>query len=94
MKNLQKLPTNSKTNRNKAKSSAISMPTFRLREILNHPYCQGIDGKDYMPIKEELEAELWKREQKELDEMLKQRAREEKAYFKEMATAHKRKKNK
>ena len=92
MRNLQKLPKNSTTRSKKAKSSAISMPTFRLREILNHPYCQGIDGKDYMPIKEELEAELWKREQKEHDELIKQRVREEKEYFKLMATAHKRKK--
>lgn len=89
---MKKLPKIPKPQSNKAKSSAVSMPTFRLRQILNDPYIRGIDGKDYQPIKEELEIELYKREEKEHLELMKQREREEKEYFKLMASAHKKKK--
>ena len=37
------------------------MNTCKLTEILNHPYCQGSDGKDYAPYKEELQSEYWRR---------------------------------
>jgi hypothetical protein len=38
------------------------MTTGKLTEILSHPHCQGSDGKDYMPYKEELQSELWRRQ--------------------------------
>ena len=40
------------------------IPTWKIVEILNHPYCQGIDGKDYGPYKEELQDILWQRQAK------------------------------
>ena len=43
------------------------IPNWKIVEILNHPYCQGIDGKDYGPFKEELQDIIWQREAK-LDE--------------------------
>lgn len=38
------------------------IPTKKLKEILDSNHCTGIDGKDYEPVKEELQAVLWKRE--------------------------------
>lgn len=40
------------------------IPTWKIEEILNDEYCRGIDGKDYEPVKEELEAILWERQNK------------------------------
>lgn len=37
------------------------IPTKKLQEILNSNHCTGIDGKDYGPVKEELEQILWER---------------------------------
>jgi hypothetical protein len=36
-----------------------SIPIWKIREILDHPHCQGIDGADYEPVKHELEQILW-----------------------------------
>ena len=49
-----------------------NIPTWKLKEILEHPYCQGVDGKDYEPLKEEMQAELWKRQDKENEKYSKQ----------------------
>jgi hypothetical protein len=48
------------------------IPTWKIKEILEEPYCRGIDGKDYMPLKEELQNELWKRESKKSESAYKQ----------------------
>ena len=42
------------------------IPTWKIKEILNDPYCRGIDGKDYYPVKNELEDILFIREEKKL----------------------------
>ena len=54
------------------------IPTWKIAEILNHPNCQGIDGKDYGPVKEELESVLWERQAKNCDKEIKERERQEK----------------
>jgi len=41
------------------------IPTWKIKEILNDPYCRGIDGADYQPYKDELEQILWNRLNKE-----------------------------
>lgn len=41
------------------------LPTKKIKEILDHPNLQGIDGKDFGPYKEELEQILWERQSKE-----------------------------
>lgn len=38
------------------------IPTKKLKEILDSNYCTGVNGKDYEPIKEELQQILWERE--------------------------------
>jgi hypothetical protein len=38
------------------------IPTWKIIEILNEPYTRGVNGKDYEPVREELEAILWKRQ--------------------------------
>ena len=40
------------------------IPTWKIKEILNDPYCRGIDGADYEPVKEELQNILNERESK------------------------------
>jgi len=45
--------------------SVKSWPTWKIKEVLEHPYYQGIDGKDYEPIKDELQEELWRRQEKQ-----------------------------
>lgn len=40
------------------------IPTWKIKEILNSPHCTGIDGKDYEPVKEELQDILWERQSK------------------------------
>ena len=47
--------------------NASKWATFRIREVLADHYCRGVDGYDYEEIKEELQAELWKREAKEAE---------------------------
>jgi hypothetical protein len=66
------------------------MPTHQLRAILNDPFTRGIDGADYAPIRHELEAELWRRMDKELSTLLANYERSERQRIKEQSTAHKR----
>lgn len=40
------------------------IPTWKLKAILEHPNCQGIDGRDYGPVREELEHILFERQNK------------------------------
>jgi hypothetical protein len=40
------------------------IPTWKLEAILDHPHTQGIDGRDYGPVREELEQILWERKQR------------------------------
>jgi hypothetical protein len=49
----------------------IYIPTWKIIEILEHPYCQGIDGKDYEPHKELLQEILWDRSDKQSDKDIK-----------------------
>lgn len=44
--------------------NAKYIPTKKLTEILNSHHTTGIDGADYGPLKEELEAALWSRQSK------------------------------
>jgi hypothetical protein len=44
------------------------IPTWKIQEILDEPYNRGVNGKDYGPVKEELEQILWKRQGKNLDD--------------------------
>jgi hypothetical protein len=37
------------------------IPTKKLNDILNSHHTTGIDGADYGPVKEELQAILWER---------------------------------
>lgn len=41
------------------------IPTWKLKEILNDFACRGITGNDYYQYKDEMQAELWKRENKQ-----------------------------
>ena len=52
------------------------IPTWKIKEILEEPYCRGIDGKDYGPYKEELESILWDRVAKQDLKLFKKRVRE------------------
>lgn len=47
------------------------IPTWKIKDILAHPYCSGVDGQDYEPVKEELQDILWKREQETANERVK-----------------------
>ena len=38
------------------------IPTWKIIDILDEPYTRGVNGKDYEPVREELEAILWKRQ--------------------------------
>lgn len=38
------------------------IPTTRIRAILDEPFNRGVNGKDYGPVKEELEDIFWARE--------------------------------
>lgn len=69
-----------------------AVPTWKMSEILNHPYAQGIDGADYGPVKEELQSELWKRRNLEAEHLEAQHRKEQKEYLKHLATSHKRRK--
>ena len=44
------------------------IPTWKIEDILNDPYCRGIDGADYEPYKEELQQILWERQNKKGEE--------------------------
>lgn len=37
------------------------IPTYRIKAILDDPYTRGKDGKDYEPVRHELEEILWSR---------------------------------
>lgn len=41
------------------------IPTKKLQEILNDNHTCGTNGKDYGPVKHELEQILWERQSKE-----------------------------
>lgn len=43
-------------------SNLHCIPTWKIKEILSSPNCTGIDGKDYGPVKHELQDILWFRE--------------------------------
>ena len=52
-------------------SNVKNWPTFRIKAVLDDPYCRGIDGKDYEEIREELQYELWERENKAMEKTIK-----------------------
>lgn len=58
------------------------LPTHKLEEILNSHHCTGIDGADFEPIKEELQAILWERYNSEVEAFTKQHEQDQKAKFK------------
>ena len=61
------------------------IPTKTIKEILNENYTRGKNGKDYGNYREELQAELWERQNKEADLEVKERERQELIYEKEMS---------
>lgn len=69
-----------------------AMPTKKLKEILAHHHTQGVDGADYEPVREELEIELWERQNAETERLIKQHEQAQKEHFKYMAQSHKRSK--
>lgn len=72
-----------------------AMPPHLIAIILNSPNCTG-DARnkvnDYGPVKEELEQALWKHQAQQDEKALKEFEREQKEYFKYLATSHKRRK--
>ena len=38
--------------------------TARIKAVLDEPYTRGVNGADYEEIREELERELWRRQEK------------------------------
>lgn len=70
-------------------SSAIQMPTHRLKEILDSPHTSGIDGHDYHVIREELQSEYWRRLSLEDEKTLKHFEKLQSEHFKHIAKAHK-----
>lgn len=43
------------------------IPTWKIIEILDEPYNRGVNGKDYGPVKEELEQIVWERQNRDLE---------------------------
>lgn len=68
-----------------------AIPTKKIKEILNDPDCKTSTGRDYGPVKHELEDILFYRMDKERGRAEAQMRREQKAQFKAWASAHKRK---
>lgn len=68
-----------------------AVPTKIIREVLDSHHCTSIDGRDYGPVREELEEYYWARIAKEDEKALKQFEADQKALFKHQASAHKRK---
>lgn len=68
------------------------IPTTTLKALLDDPYTRGTDGIDYHPVRHELEQELWKRHNAEHEKLLKEMEKDQRDYFKYLATSHKRKK--
>lgn len=48
------------------------IPTKKILAILDSPHCTGIDGKDYEPVKHELQDILWERQNRQAETLLKQ----------------------
>lgn len=69
--------------------SLDAIPTWKIKEILNSPYCTGIDGADYEPVKEYLEAILYERLEAESLRQVKEQEKQQKELFKAQASAHK-----
>lgn len=63
-----------------------NIPTWKLEEILNHPHTQGIDGRDYGPVRHELEDILFKRKQRLQEWELRKQMHGFKRAFSEMGT--------
>jgi len=59
-----------------------SIPTWKLQEIVDSHHCTGIDGADYHPVREELESELWRRNELDSQRDLKQFELNQKEQFK------------
>lgn len=54
-------------------------PTFRIKAVLDDPYYRGIDGKDYEDIKDELQNELYERENKAMERTIKNESNKDQA---------------
>lgn len=81
---------NTVTKRTDRGNNWTKIATSTLTAILNDPYTRGLDGADYHTVRHELEQELWKRQNAEHERQLKEWGKEQKAYFKHVATSHKR----
>lgn len=51
----------------------MGMTIKQIESILSDPFCRGKDGKDYMPMIDELEQELWTLKQAKLERELEKR---------------------
>jgi hypothetical protein len=67
-----------------------AMPTWKIKEILNHPLCTGIDGEDYEPVKEYLERILYARLEAESLKERHEFEQQQKALFKAQQTTKRR----
>jgi len=56
------------------------IPTWKIKEILDSNYTKGINGRDYGPMKEEMEAILWERQSKVFDINMKKQENELQEY--------------
>ena len=59
------------------KSKIKSWNTTKIKDVLDEKHCLGVNGADYNNIKEELEQELYERENKEYDKQVKEREDQE-----------------
>jgi hypothetical protein len=66
-----------------------AIPTWKIKEILDHHSTQSMTGQDYEPVRHELEEILFHRQQIEFERQMHRRRIEEKKAFKAMARAHK-----
>jgi hypothetical protein len=48
------------------------IPTAKIVEILNSPNCTGVDGRDYGPVRHDLESILWERQSRPQDKVIEQ----------------------
>jgi len=62
------------------KSKIKSWTTFRIREVLSENYTRGVNGTDYCDIKDELQYELWERENIQIEIDIEKQIKEREEY--------------
>ena len=64
------------------------IPTKKLTEILDDPYTRGSNGRDYEPVRHELEQVLWERENRITETTIERDLRELEMYDRIMGFSH------